>query len=269
MIKKYIKILLNTFFYINLNIFNCYSSDKELENRYFTMSLKNHIINCTEELFSKIDNNNFTDAKLDIKNINEDKDISKILENDEGELKFSPTKNKTVKTFLGDCSNIYWDDKYYKLFKDNFNEKENENNKKYKIADIFLKLLIIELDYERKTNKTFEKYINDNSEKFKKTKNSNKEFFDKYYGAKFFCERAKSLIIINKSLLNSIKLMIEHYKDKDKILDFIINQTYNKMLNIDYLWILYTYGYRASKTFNNDDLGFAPFPANIFIDNFS
>ena len=35
MIKKYIKILLNTFFYINLNVFNCYSSDKELEKFFF------------------------------------------------------------------------------------------------------------------------------------------------------------------------------------------------------------------------------------------
>ena len=55
---------------------------------------------------------------------------------------------------------------------------------------------------------------------------------------------------------------------KDKILEFIIYQTYNKMLNIDYLWILYTYGYRASKTLNNNDPGFIPFPADIFKDNY-
>ena len=41
---------------------------------------------------------------------------------------------------------------------------------------------------------------------------------------------------------------------------------YNKMFNIDYLWILYTYGYRAPKTFNSNDTGFSPFPTDILKD---
>lgn len=273
MIKKYIKILLNTFFYINLNIFNCYSADRYLENRYFTMSLKNYIINCTEELSSRIDDNNFTDFKLDIKNIKEDNNISELLENDEGELKFSPPKNITVDVFLKNCYDIYSKHKCYDLFTKKFRGMENDN--KYKIADIFLKLLIIELNYEEKTSESLEKYNNDKKKDFDKVKSSNKKFFENFYGAKFFFERAKALIIVNKSLLKSIELMIERYNDadeqkkKDKILDFIINQTYNKMLNIDYLWILYTYGYRASKTFSKTDRGFAPFAAEAFKEYFS
>jgi len=275
MIKQYIKVLLNLFFYINLNVFKCYSSDKYLENRYFTMSFKKYIIDCIHNLTNIIDKNDFINGKLDINKINEDEDISKLLENDEGELKFSPKKKITIKTFLSSCSDIYDKKEYYEKYYEPFNEKfkEMENDKKYKVADMFLKLLIIELDYEKKTNETFEKYLNNNSENFKKMRSSNKEFFEKYYGAKFFYERAKALIIVNTSLLNSIKLMIENFKDKDKdkdkVLDFIIAQTYNKIVNIDYLWILYTYGYRASKTLSDKDDGYIPFPSNLFKDNFS
>ena len=235
------------------------------------MSLKDYIINTTEKLIPKIDNNTFEDHKLNINDIKEDYDISKLLENDEGHLGICVPKKINIKTFIKNCYNVYNDNEYYKTF-NNYFKNELKDNNKYKIANIFLILLIVELDYEEKIQRSFEKYVNNNAATFEKTKASNKEFFEKYYGAKFFSERAKSLIIANKSLLNSIKLMIEHYNDdneqkkKDTILNFILSQTYNKMFNIDYLWILYTYGYRAPKTFNSNDTGFSPFPTDILKD---
>ena len=213
----------------------------------------------------KIDDNKFEDFGLDIKNIKREEIISEKLEKDEGHLEVTINKNETINNFLNSCMSIINEDETYKAFSNKFTI--NENDAKGKVADIFLKLLIIELDYEGKIYNSLKRYLDANAENYKKMKPNNKEFFEKYYAAKFFCERARSLIAINKSLLNSIRLMIDcHVNGDEKVLKFIISQTYNKIVNIDYLWIMYTYGYRAPKTFYDSDPGFSPFPVAIFKD---
>ena len=120
------------------------------------MSLKDYIINTTEKLIPKIDNNTFEDHKLNINDIKEDYDISKLLENDEGHLGICVPKKINIKTFIKNCYNVYNDNEYYKTF-NNYFKNELKDNNKYKIANIFLILLIVELDYEEKIQRSFEK----------------------------------------------------------------------------------------------------------------
>ena len=268
MIIRHIKLFFNTF----LMIFFCKITfcDNVIKNRYFTISAKNLIIRCTNDLVSSINNNNFINHKLDINNIDENKNLYEFLSKHESYIGTTLEKNQTIDNFLRNCNYDFSNDDYYKKF--NEIEFSDKNSKKYKVAEIFLKLIIIELDYEKKIYESFNRYVNNNMERFNKVKSSNKDFFEKFYDAKFFKERAQALIIINKSLLQSISLIIEYYKNKDKkekIIDFIINQTYNKMLNIDYLWILYTYGFRGTDTLKKGDPGFNPFMSNVFKENYS
>ena len=269
MIEKFIKIFCNIFFIIQFN--NNIFCDNVIRNRYFTLSAKDTIIRCTKDLVNTIDQNNFENHELDINKINEDRNIYEFLKGYDGNLGATMPKDQNLKDFLNNCNNIYSENECYKSF---LNVGFDDNGK-YKVALnvalIFLKLIIIELDYEKKIQMSFEKYVNDNIKKFDKVKAKDKDFFQNFYDAKFFNERAKALIIINKSLLNSISLFIEKYKtlDKEKILKFIIHQTYNKMFNIDYLWILYTYGFRGTDVLKKGDSGYNPFMSDLFKQNYS
>ena len=268
MFKIYKKILYFTLFFTNFFKYKCSDADTIMRNRYFALSIEDYIINSTDNVTKNINNNNFEDFGLNIKNIDIAKNISENLEKDEGHLGVTINKNETIKNFLDSCNGIIKNNDTYNAFLGKFTGKEKDV--KYKIADIFLKLLIIELDYECKIYNSLKKYLDANAENFKKMKPNNQDFFEKYYASKFFCERAKSLIVVNKSLLNSIHLMIDCHGNGDEgVLKFIISQTYNKIVNIDYLWIMYTYGHRASKTFYDSDPGFSPFPTAIFKDYYN
>lgn len=267
MFKIYKKILYFTLFFTNFYKYKCSDADSIMRNRYFALSIEDYIINSTDNVTKNINNNNFDDFGLNIKNIDIAENISENLEKDEGHLEVTINKNETITNFLNSCNVIIQKNDTYNAFFEKFNGKEKDV--KYNVADIFLKLLIIELDYEGKIYNSLKKYLDANAENFKKMKPNNQDFFEKYYASKFFCERAKALIVINKSLLNSIRLMINCYTDDKKILEFIISQTYNKIVNIDYLWIMYTYGHRASKTFYDSDPGFSPFPKAIFKDYYN
>ena len=265
MLKIYKKILYFISFFINFYKYKCYNADTIMRNRYFALSIEDYIINSTDNVTKDINNNNFENFKLDIKNINRDKNISENLEKDDGHLGVTINKNETITNFLDSCRYIIQENNTYKAFSSKFTGKTNDD--KYKVADIFLKLLIIELDYEYKIHNSLKRYLDANAENFKKMKSNDEKFFKEYYASKFFCERASSLIVINRSLLNSIHLMIDCYNNNDEeVLKFIISQTYNKIVNIDYLWIMYTYGYRAPETFYDSDPGFSPFPVAIFKD---
>ena len=241
-----------------------------LNKRYLTSAIKDYIIRYSDD---KIINKMKTkyeigEKKYDFSNFDYNKNISEYFDKEIGNLGIEIPQNRTLQSFITeDCINIYSDNSVYTKFLSKFNGKQNDKN--YKIAELFLQLLIIELDYVQKIKTTFTKYYNKNKATADKISASDIKFFKKFNAVKFYKGRAEILEEIITKLLDTIEFFIDNSSDDNNILDFIISQTYNKIVNIDYLWIMYTYGIRPVGTFNNEDRGFNPFPNQIFIENYS
>ena len=252
-----------------LSLFKVKCNEK-LESRYFTSSIKDYIIRTADESLAKNMNNDYYLDSRDIsfKSFDFGKNISEYYKDETGNLGIDISQNMILNDFISKCNPIYDENEVYKNFRDFIvNNKVDDKDPKKRLAELFLQLLIIELDYVEKIKTVFTTYYDNNLDKSEKVSSSDKDFFVKFNSVKFYKGRAEILIEIINSLLKSIDFFIKNSNDKDKTLDFIIHQTCNKIVNMDYLWIMYTYGIRPQKTFNQYDSGFNPFPNQIFLSN--